>query len=75
MNAMQKAVLLTLLPKMSKINSTECMFAFQEAFDMHLDHHEFADYLDDLRTKGMLEHKSIDRCGRNEYQLPTKGEL
>ena len=69
MNAMQKAALLTLLPTIHKINSTECMNAFREAFDVLIDHHEFAYYLDELKTKGLLEHKAIDRCGRNEYQL------
>ena len=71
MTTLQKAALLTLLPTISKINSTECMFAFQDAFEVHLDHHEFAYYLDELRTKGLLDHKGIDTCGRNEYTLTT----
>ena len=71
MTTLQKAALLTLLPTINKITCTECMFAYQKAFDVHLDHHEFANYLDLLCTKGLLEHKRIDTCGRNEYTLTT----
>ena len=43
------------------------MFAFQEAFDVSIDHHEFAYYLDELRTKGLLEVSKPG--GRVEYRL------
>ena len=67
MNALQKAALLTLLPNLPVIHSCTCMFAFQEAFDVHVDHHEFAYYLDELRTKGLLEISKPG--GRVEYRL------
>ena len=72
MNALQKAAFLTLLPSIKKINCTESMFAFQEAFDIHIDHHEFSNYLDELCRKGMLNHAGIDTCGRCFYTLVNK---
>ena len=69
MNAMQKAALLTLLPKLSTIHACTCMNAFREAFDVRIDHHEFASYLDELSRKGILDEIGLDNCRRNLYRL------
>ena len=72
MNTLQKAALLTLLPTLHPIQCCTAMYAFREAFDVRLDWHEFAYYLDELYRKGLLSHKGIDRAGRNEYTLNTE---
>ena len=69
MNALQKAALLTLLPSLPVIHSCTCMNAFREEFDARIDWHEFAYYLDELATKGLLTRDGKDRVGRCLYRL------
>ncbi len=71
MNTLQKAALLTLLPKLSTIHSCSCMNSFREAFDVLIDWHEFAYYLDELATKGLLTRDGTDRAGRCLYKLAS----
>jgi hypothetical protein len=80
MNTLQKAALLTLLPDINPIHSCTCMHAFRDSFDVLIDWHEFASYLDELARKGyldelarkgLLDRTGTDRAGRCLYQLPT----
>lgn len=73
MNALQKAGLLQLLPRMSVINSTECMNLFQQEYGVNIDHHEFAYYLDRLHTEGFLE--IVKPGGRVGYSLKIQQQL
>jgi len=54
MTTLQKAGLLALLPKMSKIDAMECAIEFQREYGERIDWHEFAYYLGALATKKVL---------------------
>lgn len=71
MDTLQKAALLTLLPTLDVIQCCSCMHAFRDAFDVQLDWHEFAYYLDELKTKGLLTHAGCDNARRTLYTLNT----
>lgn len=67
MNVLQKVALLTLLPSIHKIDAIQCSNKFNEAFDVKIDWHEFAYYLDELHRKDILE---ISKSGGfTQYRL------
>lgn len=54
LSRLHKAALLSLLPKMAKIDAVQCQIKFREEFGEDIDWHEFGYYLDELRAKGLL---------------------
>lgn len=67
MDNVQKAKLLEILPKMTRINAHMCAEAYRKAYDEKIDWHEFGYYLDELYIKKIL--KIIGPGGLTEYAL------
>ena len=69
MTLIERAALLSLLPKMKKIDSMQCAKMWYQEFREHKDWHEFASYLDELHTKGLL--RIVKPGGFVQYALIT----
>lgn len=63
----QKARLLEILPKMTRINAHKCAEAYHKVYSEKIDWHEFGYYLDELYIKKIL--KITDPGGLTGYAL------
>lgn len=67
MNNVQKAKLLEMLPKLTRINAHVCAEMYRTEYGERIDWHEFGYYLDELYIKKVL--KIISPGGLTEYAL------
>jgi hypothetical protein len=67
LTTLEKAGVLQLLPQMTKIDAMQIMLEFKKAYDIRKDWHYFSNYLDELRTKGIL--KVVKPGGMTGYAL------
>jgi hypothetical protein len=75
MNTRQKAMFLSLLPRVPTFDAMQSRRAFKAAFGIDLDHHEFSYYLAELEQKGLVRRANVPSCdGFTVYQLAAGRE-